>query len=82
MDTYKPTQPTYAKHVDRRPKQHLQAREGQGSVGGMGDLADFLRETEPPPSSGPSARPMSPTTKEKEESAFGKIFSRRKKEVR
>lgn len=82
MDTYKPTQPTYAKHVDRRPKQHLQAREEQRSVGGMGDLADFLRETEPPPSSGPTARPMSPTTKEKEESAFGKIFSRRKKEVR
>ena len=83
IDTYKPTQPTYAKHVERRPKQHLQAREEQGSVGGMGDLADFLRETEPPPPSGPigGMRPMSPT-KEKEESAFGRMFSRRKKEVR
>ena len=83
IDTYKPTQPTYAKHVERKPKQHLQAREEQGSVGGMGDLADFLRETEPPPPSGPigGMRPMSPT-KEKEESAFGRMFSRRKKEVR
>lgn len=49
----------------------------------MGDLADFLRETEPPPPSGPvgGGRPMSPM-KEREESAFGKMFSRRKKEVR
>ncbi|KAK4697752.1 hypothetical protein P7C71_g377, partial [Lecanoromycetidae sp. Uapishka_2] len=89
LDTYKPTQPTYAKHVDRRPRQHLQAREEHGSLsgppagGGMGDLADFLRETEPPPPSGPigGGRPMSPM-KEKEESAFGRMFSRRKKEVR
>lgn len=89
MDTYRPTQPTYAKHVDRRPRQQLQARDEHGSLsgppagGGMGDLADFLRETEPPPPSGPvgGGRPMSPM-KEREESAFGKMFSRRKKEVR
>lgn len=89
MDTYRPTQPTYAKHVDRRPRKQLQAREEQGSLSGppavvgMGDLADFLRETEPPPPSGPTGggRPMSPM-KEKEESTFGRIFSRRKKEVR
>ena len=89
MDSYRPTQPTYAKHVDRRPKQQLQAREEHGSLsgppagGGMGDLADFLRETEPPPPSGPvgGGRPMSPT-KDKEESAFGRMFLRRKKEIR
>ena len=81
LDTYKPTQPTYAKHVDRRPKQHLQAREEQGSIGGMGDLADFLRETEPPPSSGSISRPMSPS-KEEKESGFGRMFSRRKRDVR
>ena len=83
LDTYKPTQPTYAKHVERRPKQHLQAREEQGSVGGMGDLADFLRETEPPPLSGPNGgmRPMSPS-KEREESSFGRMFSRKKREIR
>lgn len=89
LDTYRPTQPTYAKHVDRRPRQQLQAREEHGSLsgppigGGMGDLADFLRETEPPPPSGPigGGRPMSPM-KEKEESAFGRMFSRRKKDMR
>ena len=81
LDSYKPTQPTYAKHVERRPKQHLQARDEQRSVGGMGDLADFLRETEPPPPSG--TRPMSPAKeKEKEESAFGRMFSRKKREIR
>ena len=90
MDSYRPTQPTYAKHMDRRPKQQLQAREEHGALsgppqsGGMGDLADFLRETEPPPPSGPigGMRPMSPTKEKEESSGFGRMFSRRKKEVR
>lgn len=90
LDSYRPTQPTYAKHVDRRPKQHLQAREEHGALsgppqsGGMGDLADFLRETEPPPPSGPVAglRPMSPTKEKEESSGFGRMFSRRKKEYK
>ncbi len=90
MDSYRITQPTYAKHVDRRPKQQLQAREEHGALsgppqsGGMGDLADFLRETEPPPPSGPigGTRPMSPTKEKEESSGFGRMFGRRKKEVK
>lgn len=90
MDTHRPTQPTYAKHVERKPKQQLQAREEHGVLsgppqsGGMGDLADFLRETEPPPPSGPVAgmRPMSPTKEKEESTGFGRMFSRRKKEVK
>ena len=90
MDSYRPTQPTYAKHVERRPKQQLQAREEHGALsgppqsGGMGDLADFLRETEPPPPSGPvgGTRPMSPTKEKEESSGFGRMFGRRKKEVK
>lgn len=94
MDSYKPTRPTYAAHVERRPKQHLQAREelgvlsGNGSGGGgsgMSDLADFLRETEPPAPSGPigggggmDMRPLSPA-REKEGRGFGGMFGRRKK---
>lgn len=67
----------------------MRAREERGVLGGgmsgsgMSDLADFLRETEPPKPSGPvAARPMSPV-KEKEESAFGRMFGRgRKKDFR
>lgn len=90
-DSYRPTQPTYAKHMERRPKQQLQAREEHGALsgppqsGGMGDLADFLRETEPPPPSGPPVggmRPMSPTKEKEESSGFGRMFSRRKKEIK
>ena len=87
IDGYKPRYPTYAKHMERRPKQQLQAREEVGgppqSVG-MGDLADFLRETEPPPPSGPvgGMRPMSPTKEKEESSGFGRMFSRRKKEFK
>ena len=88
IDSYKPTQATYAKHMQRRPKQQLQARDEHGALsgppqsGGMGDLADFLRETEPPPPSGPvgGMRPMSPTKEKEESSGFGRMFSRRKKE--
>lgn len=86
-DSYKPTQLSYAKHVERRPKQQLQAREersGPPQGGGMGDLADFLRETEPPPPSGPvgGMRPMSPVKEKEESSGFGRMFSRRKKEFK
>lgn len=92
MDSYKPTQPTYAKHAERRPKPQLQARDEHGAMGGapqgggMGDLADFLRETEPPPPSGPvggaAGRPMSPTKEKEEGGGFGRMFGRRKKELK
>ena len=91
VNSYKPTQPTYAKYVERRPKQQLQARDERGALSGpaqregMADLADFLRETEPPPSSGPvlgGMRSMSSMKEREESSSFGRMFSRRKKELR
>ena len=91
VNSYKPTQPTYAKNVERRPKQQLQARDERGALsgsaqsGGMADLADFLRETEPPPPSGPvlgGMRSMSPLKEKEESSSFGRMFSRRKKDLR
>ena len=92
LDSYRPTQPTYAKHVDRRPRQQLQARDEPGALSGpsqsagMGDLADFLRETEPPPPSGPvgggGMSAMNPTKEKEESSGFGRMFSRRKKEIK
>lgn len=62
MDSYKPTHPTYAAHVDRARIMKPQARDELGSAGGsgssgMGDLADFLRETEPPAPSTPATNP-------------------------
>ena len=90
IDSYKPTQPIYATRVERRPKQQLQARDEHGAMsgplhgGGMADLADFLRETEPPPPSGPvgGMRPMSPAKEKEESSGFGRMFSRRKKDFK
>ena len=87
-DFYRPTQPTYAKPVDRGPRRQLQAREESGAFAGGGgpglsDLADFLRETEPPAPSGPiasansSARPMSPVREKEKTGAFGRMFGRR-----
>jgi len=71
--------------VDRGPRRQLQAREEAGpAVGsGMSDLADFLRETEPPARSGPvggggGGRKVSPVReKEREGGRFGRMFGRR-----
>ena len=91
VNSYKPTQPTYTKYVERKPKQQLQARDERGALsrppqsGGMADLADFLRETEPPPPSGPvlgGMRSVSPLKEKEESTGFGRMFSRRKKEMR
>lgn len=81
-------QSTSMRQPDRSaPRRQLQAREEHGFLGGkpprggMGDLAEFLRDTEPPAPNGPVARPkvLTPVVKEKEESAFGRIFGRKKK---
>ena len=61
LDTLRPSQPTYAKHMDprsggTRPKMQARVEDGRkGGAGSMADLADFLRETEPPAPSGPVA---------------------------
>ena len=88
MDTYKPTRPTYAAHVDRnRPKPQARDEGGAGisSGGGMGDLAEFLRDTEPPAPSrsvmmGNSAAAMSMSPEPKKGGGgFGGMFGRKKK---
>ncbi|KAL8793643.1 MAG: hypothetical protein Q9195_003795 [Heterodermia aff. obscurata] len=85
MDSYKITHPTYAAHVDRErngasrrsPMQHHQARGNREPDHGLSDLADFLKNSEPP--TAPTSV-ESPLVKEKEkESGFGRMFSRRKK---
>ena len=84
FDTYRITHPTYAAHVDRErngprrsPVQPYQARSEHDPVNGMSDLADFLRNSEPPPDV--PKRPVSPA-KEKD-GGFGRMFSRRKKSI-
>lgn len=76
LDTYRPTKPTHADHVDRnRQKDRVEARDPR-SAGNTSDLADYLRN------SGPLAPP--PPTREvggesvKEEGGFMKFFMRRR----
>ena len=85
MDTYRITSPTYASHVDRErngaarrtPTQHHQARGNREPDHGLSDLADFLKNSEPPTA---PARVDSPPVKDKEkEGGFGRMFSRRRK---
>ena len=82
LDNYRITQPTYAKHINNgSPRKHLQAREegsGGGGKSGMSDLADFLRETEPPAPSGPvGGRAVSPVREKEKEGGFGRMFGRK-----
>lgn len=78
IDSYRPTQPTYAAHVDRNRAQKAQAP-GVIKQGGVhtatSDLADFFRNTAPPP----ETRPTYARSPSREESGFSKFFSRRKK---
>jgi len=81
LDSYKPTQPTYAAHMDRnkssgsKPKPaNIQARTGGAGKSDTADLADFFKNSGPPP----SAQTYTPTPT-KEESGFSKYFSRKKK---
>ena len=95
MDSYKPTRPTYAAHVDRAARPKPQARDevgvstiatGGGGGGGMGDLAEFLRDTEPPAPTRPvmmgnsaKAMSMSPEPKSRGGGGFGGMFGRKRK---
>lgn len=84
IDKYKPTQPTHAPHVDKsRSKPKFEAREPITARTGTSDLAEYLRNSGPPPSStnGPQPYSMSNTNKpasaEKEGGLF-KMFSKKK----
>ena len=58
LDTLRPSQPTYsAARASGKPKMQARAEStGAGAGGGMSDLANFLKETEPP-TSGPAMGP-------------------------
>ena len=85
MDSYKITHPTYAAHVDRErngvsrrtPTQHHQARGNREPDHGLSDLADFLKNSEPP--TAPTSVESRPVKEKEKESGFGRMFSRRKK---
>ena len=80
FDSYRAAEPTYAAHVDRNraPKSNARVpgpiRQG-GPRTGTTDLADFLRNTAPPPTTTQTYVPSPP----KEESGFAKFFSRRRR---
>ncbi len=81
-DTYKPTRPTYAAHMDRErngslcPRQLPRAEREPDS--GMSDLVDFFKNSAPPPSP-PFTKPTPAVRVAKGESGFSKIFSRKKR---
>lgn len=88
-DSYKPTKPTYAAHVDRerngsnataRLRQNAQPRAEREDGGGVGDLADFLKNSAPPP---PPVQQRSTTSNfaGREEGGLRGFFGRRKKVV-
>ena len=87
FDSYRPTRPTYAAHIDRerngarRTYQARPARPEREPDSGLSELADFFRNSGPPsPPFTPTAAKASPVVRvAKEEKGFGKIFSRKKK---
>lgn len=81
-DSYKPTHPSYAAHVDRNrvASRHdrLQPRGEREPEPGLSELADFLKNSGPPtpPSeTGPAALGFG---KEKEEGGLSRLFRRKK----
>ena len=95
FDTYKPTKPTYAAHVDRerngparaerdgsngRLRQGAQPRSEREDGGGVSDLADFLKNSAPPP---PPVQQRSTGTNfaGREEGGLRGFFGRRRKVV-
>ncbi|RYP04037.1 hypothetical protein DL764_004731 [Monosporascus ibericus] len=62
----------------RVPVKKFEPREAVPTTTGTSDLASFLRDSEPPPST--IASPMSPT-EEKPSHSFSRMFERRKKSV-
>ena len=82
FDTFRPTQPTYAAHLDRQRNGNTRAGAKlaqprvEREVDNMKDLADFLKNSGPPE----PARPVSPDMA-KEKSGFSRMFSGRKKSV-
>jgi hypothetical protein len=77
LDSYKPTQPTYAAHVDRvrnKGAAQGQSRAGRSERSSTAELADFLKNSGPPATS-QTYVPNVP----KEETGFSRMFSRKKK---
>lgn len=93
LDSYRPTQVTHAAHIDRNRKLNNQSRADSrlstrtdgGGYGGTADLAEYLRNTGPPPASQTEVQPFilsnSPAVNgsRKEEGGLKKFFSMRGK---
>ena len=94
LDSYRPTQPTHAKHIDRdrankvvdrtasRAEIRAGPRDSTRAAGATSDLADYLKNTGPPPSSGTKPEPFILTSRQingvqKQEGGLKKFFSRR-----
>ena len=87
-DSYRITRPTYAAHVDRdrkgahrSPIQQQQPRGEREPGSGLGDLADFLKNSGPPTDVPALQRPVSPVKEKEKEGGFGRMFGRRKKSI-
>lgn len=85
FDSYRPTRPTYAAHIDRErngARRTYQARPEREPDSGLSELADFFRNSgppSPPHAQTPPAKTPPTARVTKEESGFSKIFSRKKK---
>lgn len=85
LDSYRPTRPTYAAHIDRErngTRRTYQARPEREPDSGLSELADFFRNSGPPSpplAQTPPAKTPPMVRGAKEESGFSKIFSRKKK---
>ncbi|KAK5957790.1 hypothetical protein OHC33_000979 [Knufia fluminis] len=95
LDSYRPTQPTHAKHVDRdrankvvnraesRSESRAEPRAPVKLTGATADLADYLRNTGPPPSSEEKPQPFVLSNNkqtngvQKQEGGLRKFFSRK-----
>ncbi|MCJ1357005.1 MAG: hypothetical protein MMC33_007001 [Icmadophila ericetorum] len=87
LDQFRPTQPTYAAHMDRNRKasisnraaaKPIQARGERGDVDGMRDLANFLKNSGPPEEITSRPTPVAPV---KQGGGFSRMFSKRKKSI-
>lgn len=81
-DSYKPTRPTYAAHVDRERNSRRQAqpRPEREDDSSLGELADFFKNSGPPPTPvRAKTAPVLQIVGGKEERGFRGIFSRKKK---
>lgn len=83
LDSYRPTQATHAAHIERnRAKSRNEARNSVKGYGDTADLADYLRNTGPPPDQDTSPQLLAASEKQingaaKQDGGLKKFFSMR-----